>query len=211
MEPNQSQASSNRYKRYYSLLSPIVTTEKARAYTMFTLSLLALSFFGFFAISPTLTTIAELRKKVDDAQVVDTKLQNKITNLSQLQKAYPEVEGNIPIIYDTLPPQARAANLLGKINALTVRYHIALTNLQVQQVPLSGAKTTDALPFTFALSGNGTYEEIYAFLKSLTGFDRLVTIETFSISKTAGNLPAVGQNLSFSLRGTAYILFQNNK
>lgn len=208
MESNQSQISANRYKRYYSLLSPIISTEKARAYTMFTLSLLALSFFGFFAISPTLTTIAELRKKVYDAQVVDTKLQNKITNLSQLQKAYPTIQGDIPIIYDALPPQARPANLLGKINALTTRYNITLSSLQVQQAPLSPNKPLQAQPFVFVLSGNGTYENIYSFLKSLTGFDRVVTIDNFSISKTAGNSPALAQNLSFSIKGTAYTLFE---
>ena len=65
-----------------------------------------------------------------------------------------------------------------------------------------------ASPFVFILSANGTYENIYSFLKNLTGFDRVVTIDNFSISKTAGNSPALAQNLSFSIKGTAYTLFE---
>jgi len=195
-----------RYRRYYSLITPFIATEKARAYTMLTLSLFAMSFFGIFAINPTLTTIAELRKKVEDAELVQRQLQNKISNLSQLQKTYPTIEHEVPIIFDALPPLGRAANLLGKVNALAARYNIAFTSLQVQRVPLDSSKRNEATQFSITMSGTGSYENIYSLLRNLSTLDRIITIEQLTITK--GTSEAKTRQLTFSLRGTAYILFE---
>lgn len=200
----------SRYKRYYEVLSkaaPLFATDKARAYTIFTLSLFALSFFGFFAINPTLTTIAQLRKQVEDAQNVERLLQQKITNLILLQKAYPSIENDIPIIHDALPKEGRPANLLGKIIALANRTNLTVITLQVQQVPISRPKDVEKpSSFSFFVSGRGTYENISSFLSKIYEFDRIVTIDAFTIAKPTGKVEE--QALSFSLKGKAHILFE---
>lgn len=201
-----------RYKKYYDLVSSVpqkLKSARAKAVTMLIFSLMALSFFGVFAINPTLTTITELQKKVQDAELVDRKLTAKITNLSLLQKAYPSIEGDIPTVYDALPQTARAANLLGKIKALAENQNISLTGIQIQKVKLtSDTESSGAVePFSITMSGTGTYEDISTFLRNLYTFDRIVTVDELTITKpvTSGE----SRELSFSIKGFSYILFEN--
>lgn len=192
----------------FSPLKPIFATQKAQAYTMLILSLFSLAFFAFFAINPTITTIAQLRKRVEDAGQVDKKLQAKITNLSQLQKAYPTIQADIPTVFDALPQQGRPANLLGKIKAMANRSSITISSLQIQQVPLSSDpnNTDKATPFFFVITGTGSYPDILAFLNSMIGFDRVVSVDNFTITRAVKK--GEGKQLTILIRGTAYVLFE---
>lgn len=199
-----------RYKKYYDALALAgqkLQNRKARAITLLIFSLIALSFFGVFAINPTLTTITELRKEVEDAELVDRKLQAKITNLALLQKAYPTIEADIPIIYDALPQTARAANLLGKIKALAQSADLSLTGIQIQQVKLTGDTKSGAVEqFVITISGTGSYESIITFIRKLYSLDRIITVEELTIAKpvTLG----ANRDLTFSIKGLSYILFE---
>ena len=73
--------------KYYKLL-PDFKEEKTRRLSSIVFSLLALSIFGLFAINPTLSTIARLKKELSDAKFVDQQLTEKIANLSSLQEVY---------------------------------------------------------------------------------------------------------------------------
>ena len=74
-------------KKYFQML-PDFKEERTRKFTTLVFTLLALSFFGLFAISPTLSTIANLNKQLSDNEFVDSQLQNKINNLYTLQQDY---------------------------------------------------------------------------------------------------------------------------
>src|SRR3989344_8503364 len=88
--------------KYFEYL-PDLKKEKTQKYSSIIFSLISLSFFGLFAINPTLSTIAKLKKELSDAKFVDSELAEKIANLSSLQEKYNIVEQDIPFVLAAVP------------------------------------------------------------------------------------------------------------
>ncbi len=73
----------DQYAKYLELL-PDFKSEKAQKYTTIILSLSASIILGIFAVSPTISTIANLQRQLEDDKFVEQKLQEKIkTSLSR--------------------------------------------------------------------------------------------------------------------------------
>lgn len=189
------QLSTSNYKKQYSRyrkiynerLSPFVKSKHARAYTMIILSLFTVSFFGFFAIKPTLTTVVELKRKINDARILDSALQKKIDSLVRAQEEYQFVKDFIPAIEEALPDNPDVAKALLKIESLASDKQATITGLQTQaiiyksiEIASLSAKNKDiltakilSLDFSAALSG--TYTQLTAFLEKLFTMRRTVT------------------------------------
>lgn len=186
----------------YIKLFPIIQNEKAKQYTSLVLTFFTLSIFGFFAINPTLTTIAELKRKQADAKKVEAALSQKIANISLLRDKYITLGGDLDTIFRALPASAKLPQFVGQVQTIAQRTGIEISNLQTgsiqvtQQTPLPIADGS----FTFGVEGIGTYDQIKNFLQLLLSFDRIVTIDTVSIIKDTQN-PGT---LSISVRGKAY-------
>lgn len=188
-------------KQYFERL-PYFKEEKARAFTTLSLTLAAVAFFAFFAISPTLGTIAQLRKQLDDSRFVDNKLGEKINNLGLLQQQYDELTADLPVILQAIPQQPTPAQLTGQLYALARDHKIAVNRLQVFQVDLSkpndGPKVSS---FTFALDAQGSLVDLMNFTLALGDFDRIVTLDNISLSKDQRSNEDA---LQLSVRGMAY-------
>lgn len=189
------------YREYLKLL-PKLKDEKAIAYTWLAFTLAALSFFGIFAINPTLSTIAELNKKLDDMQFVYQKYITKAKNLSILQDAYRSLSLDLPVVADAMPQKPEVPKLVAQMNTLLSRSNLQATSLKTMGVEITPERqlsNNDASSFAFTLQASGAYDDILSFVQSATHADRLITIETISISKDAK------KNVLFlDLRGRGY-------
>ncbi len=176
---------------------PALSEEKNKVFTEIILTFLALSVFGFFAINPTLSTIAQLKKQMSDAEYVNSKLQQKITNLSLLSGKYEALNQDLSIVLSALPKKPTVPLLTGQVRSLASESNINLQKIQVFQVDLSGKSS-----FTFSIDGEGSYENIVKFLDAFVGFERVVTIDTLAITKGSkeNQLPRL------SLRAKAYFM-----
>src|SRR3989344_478177 len=108
----------SRYHRYSQKIAPLFKEKRIQAYTMITLSLFTISFFGSLAIRPTLGTIITLQKQIQDRTIVNQKLEEKINALIQAQTSYQAIEADLPTIYGLLPEKPDVTSLLLKIEAL---------------------------------------------------------------------------------------------
>src|SRR5947208_1901500 len=89
---------------YKSKYFPVYLMEKkTQQVTSLIFTLVALSFFGLFAISPTLSTIAQLQKELSDSKDVYQKLVQKIHNIAALSAEYSKLEQDIHFVNETLP------------------------------------------------------------------------------------------------------------
>lgn len=186
--------------RYIALL-PDFKKEKAQKISSIVFSLLALSFFGLFAIEPTLSTIAKLKKDLSDSKYVNEKLQEKISNLSSLQEKYNLLQNDIPIVLAAIPQNPQLPTLMGQIQSLAKQQNVTIGNLQSYQVEAANSKNPDKdfYSFSFVITGEGSYTDIVNFLSSLTGMQRVITIDELLIGKaSSANL------LQFNMKGVAY-------
>lgn len=186
--------------KYLEML-PDFQEKKTQAFITLTLTLIALSIFGFFAISPTLSIIAQLQKQLEDSIFVNQKLEEKIKNLAILQQKYNLLQNDLTIVLSAVPKTPTVPLLVGQIHALANAHAIVLSRIQVFEVDLSKTQTPkNYSSFAFILEGEGTYAQIADFTQDLAHFERIVTIDSFTIA--AGLDPNDKQKLS--LRGKAH-------
>lgn len=192
---------SNLQKSKYWEMLPNLKEEKTKNFTTLILTLVALSFFGFFAISPTLSTIAQLRRQIGDNEFVNKKLEEKIQNLSLLQREYGLLEKDLPIVFAGVPQAPSAPLLVGQIQFLALQSSLAITRLQVFQVELSQKiDKNEPSSFAFSLEAQGTTPQLTNFLNSLLGFERIITLENISLAKSSDK----EEVLKLDLKGRAY-------
>lgn len=194
-------------KSYYAKIAPILQERRASAYFMLILSLFALSFFGSFAIGPTLQTITQLQRQTVDSNVVYDKLKEKNKNLLILQSEYKKIEKDLPTIYGALPRTVDAPTFLLKVRTLINRHNITVTSLQLGKSTLSKGEGDNpaSSASTFSLIASGTYKDIEKFLTDLMHVDRLVTLS--SIELTTSDVGGNTEQLTLGISGNIYTLF----
>ena len=173
---------SSNYEKYYKDLIPYLKKEKNQQYIALILTLSASIFFFLFAINPTLSTIANLKKQVSDAKFVEEKLTQKINNLSSLSQEYLVLEEDIPIVLDAIPLSPEAPTLVGQIQTLANQSSIKITNIEILPVELNDKNATKSSFFVFKVTGNSSFENIQKFLADLTNKQRLASIDFVQIS-----------------------------
>lgn len=189
-------------KNKYLEMLPNFKSERTLKFTTIVLTLIALSFFGLFAINPTLSTIVKLKKELSDDEFVDQQLKQKISNLSSLQQKYSLLQKDIPFVLSAIPKNANIPLLLAQVQSVAQNNNVRLKNLQNFQVELFNEKGINKqfYSYFFSLSGEGSYDNIQNFVSSLVNIQRIISIETFSVNKTENT----NELLQFTLKGLAY-------
>jgi Tfp pilus assembly protein PilO len=192
------------YSKYLAFM-PDLKQERTKKFTTIVLTLVASMILGLFAVNPTLSTIANLQKQIDDNMFVDQKLQQKINNLSTLQQKYANVQNDLPVITDAIPASAQMPLLVAEIQTIAKDANLKLNSFQTFEVNLSKEKTTNKnySSFDFGLSAEGTYQQITDFLDNLVNFQRIITITNISISKS-NSVNNTSGTLQLNIKGTAF-------
>lgn len=180
--------------------------KKVRVYTEIVFSLLAVSFFLFFAIKPTLLTITELIKTIQDQEVVVNQLQNKINALGAAQSEYNLISNDLYLVDEALPKNSQVSTLVKQIEVLALQSGVFLGSMKFDPVALkeAGAGLKEV---NFSLAATGDYQNLKSFLHLVNSLRRVINIETFSF-KIKG---AESQVLTLSIGGKAYYLSANEK
>lgn len=187
-------------EKYLGVFLPRLQEKRVQSFTTITLSLLTLSFFGFFAIAPTLSTIADLKKQIADSQFVNEQLQQKIANLTALQTSYRKLGSDVNVVYTVIPEDPDVTDLVGQLQTLAQQAGVTVVNIQTLPVDISSTNNTAYNSFSFAIDTSGSYTNIKTFLQKITNFNRIITLDALSLSK-----PVINQDIyTMSLRGKAY-------
>jgi type IV pilus assembly protein PilO len=191
--------SATKYREYLKLL-PNMQQETARSFMTLILTFAALSFFGIFAINPTLTTIASLKKQLADNMQVDQQLKTKINNLSSLETQYNLLGSNLTNILSAVPQNADAPLISAQIAGLVKLHNLTLTNYRVDEIQLvANQKNLKTQSFTFTLQAQGAYQNMMDFATELNKLSRIITVESLEIGRDSQS-----NNLQLTLRGRLY-------
>ncbi len=191
MQPTPSRLTQAKLNKYFENL-PDFKERKIQGITTIILTLVAISFFGLFAISPTLSTISQLQKEIEDNIFIYDRMEKKISDLSLLQKKYADLQNDLPTIYSAIPKLPEAALLLAQIQDVASQTDVSVSRLQSEQIELVNAQptTNTALPdnkqyssYNFAITVVGTPTAISNFIISLVNFDRIVIIDRAAINR----------------------------
>ncbi|MBI2025748.1 MAG: type 4a pilus biogenesis protein PilO [Candidatus Levybacteria bacterium] len=185
-----------KYSKYLELI-PDFKKEKAQKFTTLVLSLVAIIVLALFAINPTLSTIANLQKQLEDAKFVTGRLEQKINNLSVLQTKYNSIQPDLPIVYEAVPKSTEATKITGQLQTLTEEVSMKIVSIQVSEIEAS--KKGGFFYYTFSITASGNLENALDFLEKVANMQRVIDVSDISI-----NIAAFDKSLQFNLQGKVF-------
>ncbi len=175
------------YQQYYLRVKKIYAQPTTKASLALILSLLTVSFFGIFAIKPTLKTIAKLKKEVDVQKEIKDKLAKKINDLQTAEINFSSIQKDIIYLDRSLPQQAEFLRFAKQINYLTYTNNLKIVQASFGKFSLINEEVksqTNPIDFDFKLTGD--YEGMESFLSGLEQIDRFTILDSMNISSKKG-------------------------
>lgn len=186
-----------RYKEYFlNVLTIYKQKEDLRMFLEILLSLATVSFFGVFALRPTLVTIAALLTEIKSKEEIVAKLDTKIQSLALATSLMESETARLPLIENAVPASASPETLVRQVEGLAAKNGINLLGVSLGQVTLLGEVKKippeegvtplpeDALGISFSISLSGSYPQLLGFLGDLEKLRRPLAIDTTGITTT---------------------------
>jgi hypothetical protein len=209
-----------RYKSYFLNISRIYKErEDLKIFLEIILSLVAISFFGLFAIRPTFLTIAQLIKDIKNKEETIVKMDLKIGNLQTAQKVLEEEAGKISVLDSSIPTIPQPDIFVRQIEGLALENSVTIMGIAINgivikgnQTPNTDQKSNEVSPLPdgangmgFSLSTTGNYQNLVSFIEKCQLLRIPVKIDIWGInlSKTEG-----GNILSLIITGRVPYLGQ---
>jgi len=193
------------YSRYFTYIRPITKLPIVKNYGSIIFSLLTISILTLFAIKPTVETILVLQKKLADQDEVLQKITQKADNLSLGKTNYDNLDQRIKDKLSAVIPDTVSLKSVVQTLEQTAKIHEAsVSALQIQPLVIdiktdNQTKILSEISFTFNTEGD--YKNLVALLQDLKTTNRLISIESLSLSRVSD-----GKTLIMSLSGKAYYL-----
>jgi Tfp pilus assembly protein PilO len=182
---------------------PVLGSEKTGSYFAITFSLFTLSFFGLFAIRPTLMTAVSLINSVSELRKLNVKYETKINSIIKAQAEYEKVRDDLSLVNVALPNNAFFSKLAIGLENIAQKSEITIT-----QMSLDNSYISDLPPATkpsslgFNLTVTGDYPSLTAYIRHLINWKRIITLNTLDITKD--NSSTSSGDLKLTIKGQAY-------
>src|SRR3989344_85460 len=187
------------YLRYREFFLNIVAlyrkNQDLRMFLEVLLSLITISFFTFFALKPTLITIAELYKNIQTKQDLVNQMDTKIQNIAAAQAIFDSEAARISLTETSIPDLASPEAFVRQIEGLAITSSVNLLGVSIGQVTLVGEEKksstsqTDIPPLpegakalTFSISVNGSYPALARFLSELENLRRPIKVDNTGLT-----------------------------
>lgn len=158
--------------------------KKVIGYIHIILTLFTVSFFGLFAITPTLSTISNLNKQYEDNKLVRDSLNKKLSNLQLLDFQYKEIQPDLEIIYSAIPRTTKIPYLARQLENIASNNSVAVTKLNFGTVEIyPNTKKGPIYSFTFTVNIVGNQLNVNNFISNIINFDRIVGIDRILTGK----------------------------
>ncbi len=149
----------------------------------FFLSVIVILFFALFAIRPTLVTMSELVKEIEDKKELASQLQRKIAALSSAQEEYQRLESEIVMLNQAVPVQPELLEALKILEKLAGEENVIIETLLLQEIPEEDPLTNltyeeiDSRDLYFTVRVIGDYPSIKDYVAAIQAMRRSFMIE----------------------------------
>jgi len=183
-------------------LTPVLKEKRTQQFTTLSLTFITIAFFGLFAINPTIGTIVDLQKQLDDSRFVNEQLQKKISNLTSLQTQYVQLEPILDPVLAAVPATPAIDTFVGQIHQLAGTSGVQLNRVQTLPVDLSPTtlKKSKYLSFAFTIEGQGDLLSLQKYMANLVSFNRLLTFDAIDFARVG----KIDSTFRVVIRGKVY-------
>lgn len=174
------------YQKYRQLLQALIEKrEDIRAYIGILLSLVTVSFFGIFALRPTLTTIGELVSQINTQHQTLDSLNQKIKNLGIAKTNLQKVKADLVVLDQAIPNTADPHLVVRQMEILATREGVAPANISIGKTNILGATTDELQDYPFSFTFQGDAEKVLSFLNNLKSLRRIIALDEVTINRKA--------------------------
>jgi Tfp pilus assembly protein PilO len=152
------------------------------------LSIGAVIFFALFAVRPTMLTMFDLIKEIEDKRKLDQQLQQKVAALSTAQAVYLNYEDRLKVLDEAIPSSPQFVYSLKLLEKVASEQKLIITNILVNEIP--DEETADisqkkierkSIPVTITIAGD--YVTIRGFIEDVLALRRTFVVDTVIFSK----------------------------
>lgn len=153
------------------------------------LSITTVLFFAIFAIRPTLMTMSDLLKEIEDKERLDKQLAQKIAALSTVQPLYLQLQDQLLILDEAIPSHPQLTYSLKVIEKIASELRLIITGINIAEIPKEAEQNEVIaldlferidVPLTINISGD--YLSIRQFVENLKEYRRSFVIDTIVFS-----------------------------
>ena len=158
------------------------------------LSIGAVMFFALFAIRPTLLTMSDLVKEIEDKTNLNEQLRQKTASLATAQAQYLNLQNRLFVLDQALPSQPEFEDALKIIEKTASDNKLVISSMQVNEIP---QEADESVPFSqkkkitipISVSVTGDYLAIRNFVEQLHNNRRTLIVDSiiFSVSEVNNN------------------------
>lgn len=149
------------------------------------LSIATVLFFAVFAIRPTLLTMSDLLKEIEDKERLDKQLSQKIAALSTVQPLYLQLQDQLLVLDEAIPSQPQLTYSLKVIEKIASELHLVITGINVTEIPqevdrgqLISLASFERIDVPLIINISGDYLAIRQFVENLKEYRRSFVIDT---------------------------------
>lgn len=180
-------ATSDRRRQLMTVLNQFYEKPVARISFELLVSVGAVLFFAIFAIRPTLLTMSDLIKEIEDKRRLDQALSQKIAALSTAQSEYLQLENRLVVLEEAIPSNPDLIDTLKILEKIASDRGLVISALSLNNIP---AEPDGPIPFadleqqnlTMSVTVTGDYPTIRQFVDDLHQARRMFVVDSVTFS-----------------------------
>ncbi|MEK7458346.1 MAG: type 4a pilus biogenesis protein PilO [Patescibacteria group bacterium] len=143
---------------------------------------------AFFAIRPTLLTMSQLLKDIDDRKKTGDSLSKKIATLSTLSAEYPTMRREVSLLDIAIPNTPNFDGFMRRLEKIAANNNLIIESIQATQLPKETATNIGAdtafqiTSFSISINFKGEYAKVRNTLNELMTMDRYATLNSLTFN-----------------------------
>jgi len=177
----------NRRQQVTAILNQFYAQPIARVSFELLISISVIVFFAVFAIRPTLLTMSDLIKEIEDKRKLDQAFNQKIAALSSAQNEYLTLQDRVTVLDEAIPSRPNLVESIKILERIASDHNLPITAISVSNIPeepveLFVFEKTKRQNLIVSLTVSGDYLTIRQFVEDLKNTRRLFVIEAITFS-----------------------------
>ena len=148
-------------------------------------TIIGVTLLAALAIRPTLLTMSQLLKDIEDRRKTSDTLTKKIASLSTLSSEYPILKNDIALLHAAIPNSPDFDGFMRRLEKVASNHNLIISSLQATQLPKEDPtvnQPSEITQFIVSINFKGEYQKVRAVLGDLLTMDRYVTVETATLN-----------------------------
>lgn len=146
-------------------------------------TIVAVIFFALFAIRPTLVTMSNLVKEIQDKENLDEKLKQKIAALSSVQSEFLSLQDRIQVLDNAIPSTPKFEEAISIIERIASDQQLTIISLEAKEIPKEVTEPIDfekavRLKKVITLTVSGDYPSIRQFVDQIRNSQREISVDS---------------------------------